>query len=212
VIQNEDEWRKRRVHNAVSRTAAFSIVVLMHVAVLTASWQRLAPERKDQRSLTWVHIEPRADAPPTKSTRNTPAPEQDFAVRPPLGPAVEPASPAISAPPIDWRANMEAAASSAADEIIRQQGYRPLGPIAHGESGPSPSESIFERPHHEAGDIDHDPVQGRTVVWHSEHCYTELKFPTIKDPNALVGVPNSPKCMFAIGRRRPRADLFDAIK
>jgi hypothetical protein len=186
------------LNNSVSRAVAFSIVVLLHVAVLTASWQRLAPERKDQRSMTWVNIEPQAVAPPAESERNTPA----------RGPV----SPAISAPPIDWRASMEAAAGSAAAQIIRQEGYRSLGPIERGESGSSSSESVFERPRRKAGDIDHDSVQGRTLIWHDEHCYTELKFPTIKDSNALVGAPNPPKCMVPIGKRRPRGDLFDGIK
>jgi hypothetical protein len=200
------------VRNVVSRAGAFSIVVLLHVAVLTVSWQRPAPERKVQRALTWVNIEPQAEALPPESKRNTPASEQDFAVRPSRSLAVEPASPAISAPPIDWRASMDSAASSATAEIIRREGYRSFGPIERNESGSSPSESIFEQPRRASGDIEHDAVGGRTLIWHNEHCYTELKFPTIKDPNTLIGAPNPPKCMSSIGNHQSRADLFDEIK
>ena len=143
-----------------------------------------------------------------------PAREQDFTVRPLPAPALGPASPDISAPSIDWRASMEAAAGSAATEITRQESYRPLGPIERGKPGSSSSESesVFEQPHRKAGDIDHDSVQGRTLIWHDENCYTELKFPTIKDPNAIVGAPNPPKCMVPIGKRRARGDLFDHLQ
>ena len=200
------------MRNAFSRAGIFSIVALLHVAVLTASWQRLALERKEQRSLTWINIEPQAEVLPTESERKEPTRERGLAVRPSRSPAPEPASSAISAPPVDWRASVEAAASSATAEILRQEGYRSLGPIERGESGSSVPESIFEQPRHRSGDIDHDPVSGRTLVWHDENCYTELKFPTIKDTNALVGAPNPPKCMTAIGKREPRGDLFDNIR
>jgi hypothetical protein len=182
-----------------------------------ASWQRLAierrPERKDQRFLTWIDIEPEPDAPPAPLERNAPAREEDFTVPPLPAPApLGPASPAISAPPIDWRESMEAAAGSAATGIIRQESYRSLGPIERGKSGASPSKSIFEQPRRKAGDIDHDSEQGRTLIWHDEQCYTELKFPTLKDPNALVGAPNPPKCMVPMGKRPARGDLFDDLQ
>lgn len=188
------------------------MVVLLHVVALIVIWQRRAPERETQRYLTWVNIEPQAEVRPPEPDLDIPAREQNFVVRPPRAPALEPPSQAISAPSVDWPASMEASANAAAAEIIRGEAYRPLGPIKRGQSGSSPSESIFEQPKHKAGDIDHDPVQGRTLVWHNERCYTELKFPTIKDPNALVGAPNPPKCMSLIGKRKPRDDLFDDIK
>jgi hypothetical protein len=198
------------VHNAVSRAGAFSIVVLLHVAVLTVSWQRPAPERKEQRALTWVDIEALPEVKPAESERSAPARERDRTVRPSRRRAVEPASPTIPAPSIDWRATMEAAANSAAEKIIREEGYRALGPTERGASESSVPGSIFERPRRQAGDIDQEP--GRALIWHNERCYTELKFPTIKDPNAIVGAPNPPKCMYPIGSRRPRSNLFDDLK
>lgn len=199
------------MRNAVPRVVAFSIVALLHVVVLILIWQRRAPERETQSYLTWINIEPQAEVRPPEPDFEIPAREQNFVVRPPRVPPLEPPSQAISAPFIDWRASMEASATAAAAEIIRRQAYQPLGPIAPRESGSSSSESVFEQPKHKAGDIDHDPVQGRTLVWHNERCYTELKFPTIKDPNALVGASNPPKCMYPIGKRKPRDDLFDDI-
>lgn len=198
------------MHNAVSRAGAFSIVMLLHVAVLTFTWQRLAPERKEQRALTWIDIQARPDEPRADSERSAPAREHDLTVHPAPRAAVEPAPPTIPAPPIDWRATMEAAASSAAEEIIRQESYRALGPTERGESESSAPGSIFERPRRQAGDIDEEP--GRALIWHNERCYTELKFPTIKDPNAIVGASNPPKCMYPIGSRRPRSDLFEDLK
>lgn len=200
------------MRNAVSRVVAFSIVVLLHVVVFIVSWQHRAPERENQHYLTWIDIEPQPDVRPPEPEHDTSAREEDSVVRASRVPTLDPISPAISAPSINWRASMEASANAAAAEIIRGEGYRPLGPIERGPPGSSPSESIFEQPRRKAGDIDHDPVQGRTLVWHNEHCYTELKFPTLKDPNALVGASNPPKCMYPIGKRKPRDDLFDDIK
>jgi hypothetical protein len=116
------------------------------------------------------------------------------------------------APSKDWRGSMEAAAMAAVDAAIRNKGYEPLGPIEREPAGSTSAPSVFETPRHKAGDIDHDATQGRTVIWHDEHCYTELRFPTIKDQNALVGAPNPPKCVVPFGKREARGDLFDAIK
>jgi hypothetical protein len=107
---------------------------------------------------------------------------------------------------------MEAATGSAVAEIIHREGTRPLGPTRRGASESSASASIFEQPKHKAGDIEHDSVQGRTYVWHNKDCYTELKFPTIKDPNAIIGAANPPKCGYRLGTPRPRDDLFEDIE
>jgi hypothetical protein len=201
------------VRHSFSRAGAFSIVVLLHVAVLSVSWQRAAPERKDQHVLTWVNVEPESEIPATKSEPNPRPRQQNFRVRssPPV-PTIEPAPSAISVPPIDWQASMEAATGSAVAEIIRREGTRPLGPTERGASGSSDRRSIFEQPKHKAGDIEYDSVQGRTYVWHNKDCYTELRFPTIKDPNAIIGAPNAPKCRHRLGTLSPRDDLFDEMK
>ena len=195
------------VRDAGLRAGAFSIVVLLHVAMLMVGWQRQVLKRTNERALTWVDIQPPARQPPAESFREPPTPARTPARS--IERAAAPASAPISAPPVDWHASMEAAAGAAADEIIRQGQYRALGPVERAAAEASRGTSIFETPRRQAGDIDHDPMQGRTLVWHSEHCYTELKFPTLKDPNVLVGAPNPPKCMEPLGKRTPRGDLFD---
>ena len=200
------------MHSAVSRAGAFSIVVLLHVAVIAASWQRLSIQRKNQHFLTWVDIEPRADVPPPEPERAPPVFERDIRMPARRDPAVDPVSPAISAAPTDWRMSGETAATAAVAAILSREGHRALGPNERPRPESSTPESIFERPRRKAGDIDVDPAQGRTLIWHNEHCYTELKFPTIKESNAPVGMPSPPKCMAPIGKRQPRGDLFEEMK
>jgi hypothetical protein len=45
----------------------------------------------------------------------------------------------------------------------------------------------------------------------SSRLLTESKFATLKDPSALVGAPNPPKCMSPIGKAEPRGDLFEGL-
>lgn len=112
----------------------------------------------------------------------------------------------------DWRGSMEAAATAAVGQAIRNESYQSLGPIERERAGSVSAPSVFETPGRKAGDIDYDATQGRTLIWHDENCFTELRFPTIKDPNALVGAPNPPKCMRSIGERAARGDLFESIE
>jgi hypothetical protein len=106
---------------------------------------------------------------------------------------------------------MEGAATAAVGKAIRDERYHPLGPVERPSAGSSSAPALFEAPRRKAGDIEHDAVQGRTLVWHSEHCFTELRFATIKDPNEPIGAPNPPICMQPIGEREARGDLFESM-
>lgn len=169
-------------------------------------------------ALTWVNLDARvrilpaavpatATSEPKIRPRRFPDPSVTDA------PSVDevPATAASASTP-DWRAAIEGAATEAVARIVRDGHYRPLGRVEPAQADSSPASSVFYTPTRQAGDIDHDAVQGSTLVWHNEHCYTEIRFPTIKDPNALVGAPNPPKCMRPIGERTPRGDLFETIK
>ncbi|MBM0105444.1 hypothetical protein JM946_11830 [Steroidobacter sp. S1-65] len=130
----------------------------------------------------------------------------------PPAPALPPTeSVAPTAPIRDWRGSLDAAATAVVAKAIKDGSYHPLGPVERERAGSTMAPSVFETPRRKAGDIDHDPVSGRTLIWHNENCFTELRFPTIKDPNALVGAPNPPKCMRSIGERKARGDLFESM-
>ena len=76
----------------------------------------------------------------------------------------------------------EPQASAAVGKAIRAQNHSALGPVEP-DAAEAPAEpSIFESPRHEAGDIDHDATQGRTLIWHNEDCFTELRFPPSRTP------------------------------
>lgn len=191
---------------------ALHLVVLMSILTTTPSrWETAI----DSRALTLINIE--ASKPEIPRKEVTPEPKMR---RPPLSgsstaniPSTEEGT-AIADPAAipDWRGSMEAAATAAIGKAMRDESYRALGPVEREQAGSAAAPTVFETPRRKAGDIDHDATQGRTLIWHDENCFTELRFPTIKDPNALIGAPNPPKCMRPIGEREARGDLFESIE
>ena len=193
------------------------LVAALHLAVLmfllTSPRIRL-PAAADSRALTLVHVEPFERESPAVPLKQA-AVEPEMRTRGPTGPSTLNIPPSESTAPVlipDWRGSLETAATAAVGRAITAESYQSLGPVERDRPGASPAPSIFEAPRRKAGDIDQDAVQGRTLIWHNEHCFTELRFPTIKDPNALVGAPNPPKCMRPIGEREARGDLFESIE
>lgn len=193
------------------------LVVAMHLAVLTVRWDRPVPKGTHSSALLLVSIdEPTRDLPAVEPPIVTSEPSPPRLLPDPSITNVRPADEAPTlpdpAPAVDWRASMEAAAAAAAGKIAANERYRPLAPVERDEEDSSAPTSIFEKPRRKLGDVDHDATQGRTLVWNSEHCYTELHFPTIKDPNVLQGLPNPCKFVYPTGKREPRGDLFDGMK
>lgn len=192
-----------------------SLHLIAIIAILAVSSQPASLDQSDSRSLVLVNIE--ADArilPAAVPKEAAPAPRERTLIDPSkvdVPSTSESAAAAESSSIQDWRGSLEQAATAAAGKAIREESYRSLGPIERQREKSSFAPSIFETPRRIAGDIDHDAVQGRTLIWHSEHCYTELRFPTIKDQNALIGAPNPPKCMQPIGEREARGDLFESL-
>jgi hypothetical protein len=205
---------KSPVRNAAVRGCVAFLVIGIHVAVLIIPWDRQAQKRTDPSALTWVNVDAPSRPLPAAVPATATSKPKTRARWLPDSPVVRPAdtAPAVPVPPVDWHASVEAAAKAAAEQIAAGELYRPFGPTDREEADSSSAPSIFEEPRRRAGDIDHDEVQGSTLVWHNDHCYTELRFPTLKDPNAVVGLSNPPKCMQPIGKRKPRGDLFDAMK
>lgn len=123
--------------------------------------------------------------------------------------------PSVSAPPApsppDWRRSGALSARSSVDAIIRDEGYRALGPRKPPSfREPAPPPSIHEAPKHSFGDAEMDPLN-RDVVWLSENCYFEFgKFITPR-VTADIGNVVIPKCRLS-GGKEPRGDLFDHLK
>ncbi|HEY0685011.1 MAG TPA: hypothetical protein VGD45_21915 [Steroidobacter sp.] len=205
--------------NAAARVCVGLLVAALHLVVLkialNARWNR-PNTAADSRALTLVNVDEskrdlRAVAPKQTVPEPTRTPPLSVAPIAPVPATSEDVATTERAAIQDWRGSMEAAATAAVGKAIRDGSYRALGPVERERSGSASAPSIFEAPRRKAGDIDNDAVQGRTLIWHNEHCYTELRFPTIKDPNALVGAPNPPKCMQQFGEREARGDLFESI-
>lgn len=206
--------------NTTARVCVGLLVAALHLVVLkialNARWNRPKTDA-DSRALTLVNIEesrrelralPPKEAAPDPTMRMPPLSVAPVVSIPSTTEDAATADRAIQ----DWRGSMDAAATAAVGKAIRDGSYQSLGPVERERSGSASAPSIFETPHRKAGDIDHDAVQGRTLIWHNEHCFTELRFPTIKDPNALVGAPNPPKCVRQFGEREARGDLFESIE
>lgn len=206
--------------NTSVRLCVGVLVAALHLGVLmlalTTTWNRQEPAT-DLRALTLVDIEASDQTLPAVAPKE---PTAEPTMREPrLGdvpraniPSTDEKPVTDSAPIRDWHGSMAAAATAAVGEAIRNENYQSLGPIERERAGSASALSVFETPRHKAGDIDYDATQGRTLIWHGENCFTELRFPTIKDPNALVGAPNQPKCMVPMGEREARGDLFESIE
>lgn len=90
--------------------------------------------------------------------------------------------------------------------------YRNLGPRKPPpEPEPEPP-SIFEPERDVTGEIAED-VMGNPVVRLNKHCYQELgdkRNPT--ERRGDLSPPPLTKCLFRIGKRKARGDLFDHLK
>lgn len=205
--------------NTAARAGVGALVVTLHLAVISFLLDvrliRLETQAESP-ALTLVDIEVPEQTSPALAPRQTmreptirmPRLIESSLPRPSISESAAPTE--LELIP-DWRGSLDAAATAAVAKAIKEGSYQPLGPLERDSAGSTAAPSIFETPRRKAGDIDHDPVSGRTLIWHNENCFTELRFATIKDPNALVGAPNPPKCMFPIGKRKPRGDLFESI-
>jgi hypothetical protein len=131
---------------------------------------------------------------------------------PTLEPQHAPVERASAPAPVDWAEEGELAAGSAISSIIREEGYRVIGPRKPSAPGANESPpSIFTEPKHKFGDIERDPF-GYDRVWHNERCFTDIGQPVSARPDARIGNVNSRKCLRPLGKKKPRGDLFEHLK
>jgi len=194
------------------RAGIVLIIVVAHIALLLLLSFRQRRESSDDASMHLVlipqHAVPKVSpAPdPLQSQRTKPIPARQ------TSPPAVPQGPQSAAPSIDWNASAAAAVSGAIAKHVQEESYRNFGAPKRAPVEPR-EPSIFVAPKHNAGDIDNDQRNGVTRVYHSEHCFTQLDFPTLKDPSdELKPKINLPRCMYDFGKAEADEDLFKHLK
>jgi hypothetical protein len=201
------------------RLGIFLIVVAVHLILFLVFATKLRPERRDDKALTLIIVPVRSD--PKLNTANVelaaPIQREPSRTLPlPMIPSLAPSQAASSGPKIDWPTSAALAAQDAVAKKLREEGYRNFGPRKLPSVEPDVP-SMFVDPKHKAGDIDDDQLNGVTRIYHSEHCFTQLDFPTLKNlpqsgDGLLSSKANLPRCIYSIGKPEPSGDLFEHLK
>jgi hypothetical protein len=197
------------------RLGTILIVLVVHLVLFIVFATKQRRERQDEKSLTLVRV-------PVQTVPRIAAPISELKIapeRPRIGRlAPPPPSPLgqsdLSSSPnsIDWQATASSAAQDAVAEKLREEGYRSFGPRKVEPDEPI-APSIFKDPKHKEGDIESDARDGVTRVYHSEHCFTQLDFPTLRDPEEeLKPKINLPRCMRPMGTPEADGELFKHLK
>lgn len=197
------------------RLGTILIVLVVHIVLFIVFATKQRRERQDEKSLTLVRVPVQMLPKSNATTRELKiAPERPRIGRlelPPSAPSSQ-SDPSSRPNSIDWKASATAAAQDAVAEKLREERYRNFGPRKIEPDEPA-APSIFKDPKHKAGDIESDALDGVTRVYHSEHCFTQLDFPTLRDPGEeLKPKINLPRCMRPIGTPKADGELFNHLK
>jgi hypothetical protein len=199
------------------RCVALCIVVGLHSLILLFIWKtrdslnsRTGPE---DEFIVWIRVtEPVPPDEATPSPSDEPVARADREQREPAARDEQDVTATPSAPrQIDWGAHAAFNAKRAVEESLPER-YRYFGPRRPSpEPEPEPP-SVFEEERKVHGEIGEDAL-GNPVVKLNKYCYQELEknVPTAHD----YGQPPQPKmtkCLFPIGKREPRGDLFEHLK
>lgn len=199
------------------RVGALVAVTLLHLPFILAKRSRERPPTSDASLLVrFIAASPAILEPVSlvepQSEERTISPRERVASRARIAPL--PATTPSEQPRIDWYSESAEASEAAIAAIVREESYRSLGPrekrfqIVEPKAPPP----LFEEPKHRSGDIAPNPM-GYESVWYNEHCFTQLEQPVI--PHLpRVGGPgvNAVNCMWPMGKREPRGDLFEHLK
>lgn len=195
------------------RAGVVLIVIVAHLILLRLLSHRQRREHASDTSMQLVLIPERVSpqAPPP-SSKPLPSQPGNRTRANPNAPSTSIQGPQPSTPSIDWHASATAAASNAVAKQLQEKSYRNFGAPKRDRVETS-APSIFEEPKHKAGDIENDQRNGVTRVYHSEHCFTQLDYPTLKDPGEeLKPKINLPRCMYDVGKGEADGDLFKHLK
>jgi hypothetical protein len=175
-------------------------------------WDVRVPRHDDGRVLVWVQPT-RASVRPDEPSPAIPVPR-----RPAISTSTSPPVAPIEREPserrdVDWRREKDLAVDAAVAGIVRNEGYRALGPrestgLREEELPASPFEPP---PQHKFGDTGENAL-GDTVVWHSKSCYTVLEPAFNTQGQHGVKRDGQFMCIMPVGKEEPRGDLFEHIR
>ena len=199
------------------RAAAILIVIGLHSVVLILIWKTreltLRPA-SENRYLQVVTIDPPERTPPSEEPR-----DPDIAAPSIVAPSSEPRSttppvttPAEPLPPrqIDWNAHGSYAAKKAVEDSVTDK-YRNMGPRRPGPPPEPVPPALFEEEKEVFGEEGTD-IHGDPMVRLNKYCYQELE-KTVQTAQDWVNPrPREVRCMFNVGSREPRGDLFEHLK
>lgn len=198
-----------------ARPAALFIVIALHASILLISQTRTRSSDVSRVSV-WLDIDARSADEDVAPAPEAPAAETSL-VEPAASlseraPTIAPPDVAPPAAPIDWSLSGGIAGQATVEDLVRREGYRPLGPRTKQPDAPGGAPSIYTTPKHKLGDVEPDPLN-YDIVWLNDRCYIELGKPVTPRADAREGFPNIPKCrLIGIGRKEPRGDLFEHLK
>ncbi|MGH8176143.1 MAG: hypothetical protein ACREV5_07790 [Steroidobacter sp.] len=193
------------------RAVALVAAVLLHAPLLFVGQLRQKPHEQSRAIEVRLDLDQTRVRTPEEIPSSSPARATSNTARVRL-PSQDPTPESRTAPPVDWQASGALSAQSTVDSLIRNEGYRDLGPRrAPPFTEPASPPSVFEEPKHRYGEVERDPA-GYDRVWHNERCYTELGSPVSARPTARIGNVVVPKCMMSFGKKAPRGDLFEHLK
>ena len=199
------------------RAAAILIVVGLHSIVLVVIWRtsglRLNTALQN-RYIQIVKVAPAARKTPEPETPDVPdIATPAIAIAAPQLPTTTPdTTPAEPLPPrqIDWSVHGAYAAKKAVEDSLTDK-YLNMGPRRPGPPPEPVPPALFEEEKEvfgeEGTDIHNDPV-----VRLNKYCYQELER-TVRTAQDWVNPrPREVRCMFNVGSREPRGDLFEHLK
>jgi hypothetical protein len=201
------------------RLGTILIVIAIHLVLFLVFATKQRRERSDDKGLALIIVPLRSDpklnlVKPELTAPIERAPNRTLPI--PTIPSLTPSQAASSAPRVDWQASATLAAKDAVAKKVQEEGYRNFGPRKLPSVEPDVP-SMFVNPKHQGGDIDDDQLNGVTRIYHSEHCFTQLDFPTLPNlpqsgDGPMSSKANLPRCMYSIGKPEPRGDMFDHLK
>jgi hypothetical protein len=206
-------FARRESADTLGRLLVLAALGALHAWVFAVPWRGRLPEhgevlvsvwvqpieRQLRREVTAIPVLPQRLSSSVSTTHPTPQ-------------RSEPASDTPAAPrEVDWRREGELAVDAAVADIVRNEGYRPLGPReTAGPRDEPPRPSIFEEPKHRSGDTGKNAF-GDSVVWHNESCYTVLESALSTLGQHGVVRDGQYFCVAPVGKKEPRGDLFEPI-
>ena len=194
-----------------SRTTAIAATLLLHLVL--AAWLlslklSVPPAAIEMPEINWMPaLQPMPPAPPVEPMPYSAEPLEAPSILLPIPETLEP-------PPIeyDWYGDARAVAGQRGSSTERRRfgKDRAAAPpkLKSKPDGPPP---LFEQPLPRVGTSVTTP-EGETILWISDYCYISLSSTSLTMGDFHEARRGIRTCIIPIGKRKPRADLFDHLK